>query len=142
MNNQKTKARRPRGVDRKRKPKFIQQSPHDVWGMIENNVPLMDELDFYDESKELKFYETLTKGEEYKFCDEPYYNYAITTHGRVYSFKTGKYMSCTFQPNVVLVTLNGNKNVRLKRLFGIVGLEYNHEDIVNKLIKYKLINTK
>lgn len=142
MNRQRPKARRPKRVDRKRKPKFIQQSNHDVWSMIENNNPLTEAIDFYDESKELKFYDTLAKGEDYRFCEGQYYNYAITTHGRVYSFKTEKYLKCLYQPNSCVITLNGNSNVRLKKLFEMSNLEYNHEEVINHLIKYELINTK
>lgn len=142
MNKQKAKARRPKKADLRRKPKYITQSPQDVWSIIENGHALTEHIDFYDETKEYKFYKTLHKGEDYRFCKEPYYNYAITTHGRVYSFKTEKYMKCSYQPNVVMITLNGNSNVRIKALFEIVGLEYNHEEVVNNLIKYKLINVK
>lgn len=140
MKNPKNKARRQKGVDRKRKPKLIKESNHDVWAAIENGTNFTDQIDFYDDSKEQIFYKSLTKNEDYKFLPEPYYNYAITTHGRVYSFKTSKYMRCLFQPNSCIITLNGNSNVRLKKLFEITGLEYNHENVVNELIKYKLIN--
>jgi len=135
-----SKARR-----KKNQPKYINKVSYittdndSVWELLENNVDITEAIPFYRDGGEDKLYVNIQDNEMTHFCGVPFDNYAITSFGRVWSFKTKKFIKAFYRPNSVIVYMNSTSNVKVKNLFALAGWKYKHTAVIDKLLSLNLL---
>lgn len=136
----KAKARREKNTrQEENRDYYLPTSNEDVWAHIENGVNLHDNIDFYDTTKEDLLVENLEVDEDFVILDSPYNNYALTTNGRMWSYKTDRWMRLYYRKNSVKTYLNSNVPVNIRDLFEEYGWVYNHEEVTNYLDELDLL---
>jgi len=118
---------------------YVKTSNDDMWLVIENNVDIMNVVPFYRDGGEDQLFVNINEGEQIFYCGAPYDNYAVTDEGRVWSFKTKKFIKTFYRPNSVIVYMNSTSNVKIKHLFKLAGWRYCHATICENLLKLNLL---
>ena len=118
---------------------YIKTSNEDMWAVIENDMNITDIVPDYRDGGETKLYVNVDENEEIYYLGVPFDNYAITSFGRVWSFKTKKFIKAFYRPNSVIFYMNSNKNVTLKALYKKANWHYNHSKVCERLLNYNLL---
>ena len=92
---------------------------------------------FFVENGKLNMFVVQRSGDMY--LGVPYDNYAITSFGRTWSFKTKKFIKGFYRPNSVIFYMNSTSNVKMKELFKMAGWKYKHSKVCEKLLSYDLL---
>ena len=129
----------------KNQPKWINKASYimtdnaTMWEIIERGIDITEVVPFYRDGGEDKLYVNTQVNEMTHFCGVPFDNYAITSFGRVWSFKTKKFIKAFYRPNSVIVYMNSTSNVKVKDLFHLAGWGYKHGQVVDKLLSLNLL---
>ena len=122
-----------------KKVNYIKTNSDDIWILLENNVDIVKALPHYRDVVECKLKDNIDKEEEIYYLGVPYDNYAITSFGRTWSFKTKKFIKGFYRPNSVIFYMNSTSNVKMKELFKMAGWKYKHSKVCEKLLSYDLL---
>ena len=118
---------------------YIKTSNEDMWAVIENGMDITAIVPDYRGGGEDKLSVNVDENEAIYYLGVPLDNYAITDNGRVWSFKTKKFIKAFYRPNSVIYYMNSNRNVTLKSLYKKANWKYNHSRVCERLLQYNLL---
>ena len=110
-----------------------------MWAVIENGMDITAIVPDYRGGGEDKLSVNVDENEAIYYLGVPLDNYAITDNGRVWSFKTKKFIKAFYRPNSVIYYMNSNRNVTLKSLYKKANWKYNHSRVCERLLQYNLL---
>jgi len=140
MMTKKPRARREKNLPNHiNKISYIRLSGDDVWNLLDTGANFLPSIPFYSNSEDDKLWMNVDENEEIHLCGGMFNNYAITNKGRVWSFKTKKFIKVFYRPTSVIAYMNSTSNVKLLRLFEDAGWVYNHNDVCEFLTKINLL---
>ena len=120
---------------------YIDEDLEKVWKYIEESCDITRVLPFYTNGGEELLSVQVMPDEQIHYCNLPFTNYAITSKGRLWSFKFKKFLKAFYRPKSIIYYMNcpTTKNIKIEKLFNEAGWVYNHKDITLNLYSYELL---
>lgn len=120
---------------------YIDEDLDKIWKYIEESVDISTVLPFYNNDGEEMLSMHILPDEMIHYCNAPFSNYAITSLGRLWSFKFKKFLKAFYRPVSIIYYMNSpkTKNIKIQKLFKEAGWEYNHKEVTLNLYSYELL---
>ena len=118
---------------------YIKTNNADMWAVIENDMDITSIIPYYRDGGENKLYVSVDDNEKIYYLGVPFDNYAITSNGRMWSFRVKKFIKGFYRPNSVCYYMNSNLNIQLKDLYKKANWKYNHSVVCERLLNYNLL---
>jgi len=120
---------------------YVDEDLDKIWQYIEESCDITHVLPFYNNGGEELLSMHIKQDEMIYYCNSPFSNYAITSLGRLWSFKFKKFIKAFYRPKSVIYYMNSptTRNVKIEKLFNEAGWEYNHKEITMNLYSFELL---
>jgi len=120
---------------------YVDEDLEKIWKYIEESCNITQVLPFYNSDGEELLSMSIKSDEMVYYCNPPFSNYAITSLGRLWSFKFKKFIKAFYRPNSNIYYMNSptTKNIKIEKLFKEAGWEYNHKEITINLYSFELL---